>query len=148
MGPRASEAPVGRLSWYIEAKTKWPPFFGTTFIFFNDSCCILIRISLKIVPKGPLNNESTLVQIMAYSRIGIGQPRWVCRTIDYKDPQWVNSSPHGQNGCNVVNDNWSVSVILHWSLFLGWLLITARHQTGQKPFFEPMIYSAQVGMGW
>ena len=30
-------------------------------IFFDDSCCILIRISLKYIPKGPINNNSALV---------------------------------------------------------------------------------------
>ena len=34
-------------------------------IFLYEKCYILIRISLKIVPKGPIDNNSTLVQIMA-----------------------------------------------------------------------------------
>ena len=32
--------------------------------------CILIKISLKFVPKGPINNNLALVLIMAWRRIG------------------------------------------------------------------------------
>ena len=32
--------------------------------------CILIRISLNFVPKGPFDNEWALVQVMAWRRIG------------------------------------------------------------------------------
>ena len=35
-------------------------------IFFNENCCILIQISLKYVPKGPINNYPALGQIMAW----------------------------------------------------------------------------------
>ena len=34
------------------------------------SFCILIKISLKFVPEGPINNNPALVQIMAWRRIG------------------------------------------------------------------------------
>ena len=36
----------------------------------NEKFCILIRISLKFVPKGPINNIPALVQIMAWRRPG------------------------------------------------------------------------------
>ena len=39
-------------------------------IFMNENFCILIRISLKLVPKVPINNNPTLVQIMAWRPIG------------------------------------------------------------------------------
>ena len=39
-------------------------------IFVNEKFCILIRISLKFVPKGPINNKPALVQIMAWRWIG------------------------------------------------------------------------------
>ena len=35
-------------------------------IFMNEKVCILIRISLKIVPKGPIDNKSALVQVMVW----------------------------------------------------------------------------------
>ena len=39
-------------------------------IFVNENARILIEISLKFVPKGPINNIPALVQIMAWRRPG------------------------------------------------------------------------------
>ena len=39
-------------------------------IFLNENVWILIKISLKFVPKGPINNIPSLVQIMAWRRSG------------------------------------------------------------------------------
>ena len=39
-------------------------------MFVNENFCILIEISLKFVPKGPFDNNPTLVQIMAWRLIG------------------------------------------------------------------------------
>ena len=36
--------------------------------FFNENTRISIDISLKLVPKGPINNSPALVQIMAWRR--------------------------------------------------------------------------------
>ena len=33
-------------------------------------CCILIQISPKFVPKGPIDNKASLVQVMAWHRTG------------------------------------------------------------------------------
>ena len=38
--------------------------------FFNENVLISIKISLKFVPKGPINNIQALVQIMAWRRPG------------------------------------------------------------------------------
>ena len=40
-------------------------------IFMNEKFCILIRISLKFVPKGLIDNKSALVQVMAWRRTGV-----------------------------------------------------------------------------
>ena len=37
-------------------------------IFLNENALNLIKISLKFIPKGPINNTSALVQIMAWRR--------------------------------------------------------------------------------
>ena len=37
-------------------------------IFMNEKLRILIQISLKFVPKGPIDNKSALVQVMAWRR--------------------------------------------------------------------------------
>ena len=55
----------------IEAETKWPPFFRTTFsnaFSLNENVWISIKISLKFVPKGPISNIPALVHIMAWRR--------------------------------------------------------------------------------
>ena len=38
--------------------------------FVNEKFWILIKISLKFVSKGPIDNNPALVQIMAWRRIG------------------------------------------------------------------------------
>ena len=39
-------------------------------IFATKKFCILIKMSLKFVPRGPIHNKSTLVSITAWRRIG------------------------------------------------------------------------------
>ena len=36
----------------------------------NEKFCILIKISLKFVPKGPIDNKPPMALIMAWRRIG------------------------------------------------------------------------------
>ena len=64
-------------------------------IFLNENVRISITISLKLVPKGPINNILSLVQIMAWRRSGdkplsepmiVRLPTHICVTW----PQWVN----------------------------------------------------------
>ena len=43
-------------------------------IFLNEKVSISIKISLKFVPKGPNDNESALVQVMAWRRTGRDKP--------------------------------------------------------------------------
>ena len=64
-------------------------------IFLNENVWISIKISLKFVPKGPINNIPALVQIMAWRRPGdkpLSEPMMVSwRThICVTRPQWVN----------------------------------------------------------
>ena len=39
-------------------------------IFLNENDNIPIEISLKLVPRGPINNKSAFVQVMAWRRTG------------------------------------------------------------------------------
>ena len=47
-------------------------FIDGTFkcIFVNEKFCIVIWISLKFVPKGPIDNKWALVQVMAWRQTG------------------------------------------------------------------------------
>ena len=59
--------------WYITTLTqKGRRFADDIFkrIFLNENVWISIKISLKFVPKGPIDNIPALVQIMAWRRPG------------------------------------------------------------------------------
>ena len=61
------------MCWHIEAETNDGRHFPDDFfkwIFLNESVWISINISLKFVPRGPINNIPTLVQVMVWRRIG------------------------------------------------------------------------------
>ena len=64
-------------------------------IFLNENVWIPIKISLKFVPKGPIDNIPALVQIMAWRRPGdkpLSEPMMVSLLthICVTRPQWVN----------------------------------------------------------
>ena len=65
-------------------------------IFLNENARISIKISLKFVPKGPINYNPSLVQIMAWRWSGdkpLSEPMMVSLLthICVTRPQWVNS---------------------------------------------------------
>ena len=68
-------------------------------IFLNENERISLRISLKFVPKGPINNNPALVQIMAWRLPGdkplsesmlVRLPTHICVT----RPQWVKKKKY------------------------------------------------------
>ena len=64
-------------------------------IFMNENVRISIKISLKFVPKGPINNYPALVQIMAWRQSGnkpLSEPMKVSLLthICVTRPKWVN----------------------------------------------------------
>ena len=63
-------------------------------IFLNENVWILLKISLKFVPKGPINNIPSLVQIVAWRQPGnksLSEPVMVSLLthICVARPQWV-----------------------------------------------------------
>ena len=71
-------------------------------IFLNENVWTWINISLKFVPRGPINNIPTLVQVMAWRRPGdkplseptmVRLPTRICVT----RPQWVKAQCQWQN---------------------------------------------------
>ena len=99
-------------SWSRVPKCSGAPFINTlrprqndrhfaddTFkpIFLKKNIRISIKISLELVPKVPINNNSALVQIMAWRRPGdklLSEPMMVCLLthICVARPQWVKRS--------------------------------------------------------
>ena len=94
--------------WVILSRGRWinplrprengRHFADDTFkcIFLNEDVRISIKISLKFVPKGPINNIPALVQIMAWCGPGdkplsepmvVRLPTHICVT----RPQWVKA---------------------------------------------------------
>ena len=62
-------------------------------IFLDENARISMKISLKFVPKGPINNIPALVQIMAWRRPGdkpLSEPMMICLLthICVTRPQW------------------------------------------------------------
>ena len=84
--------------WHIEAETKWSPLSRQHFQmnFFNWKCISFNQNFTEFVSYGPINNISSLVQIMAYCQPGVkplSEPiidrllTHVCVT----QRQWVNT---------------------------------------------------------
>ena len=89
----------------LRARQNVPRFADGIFkcIFLNENAWISLKISLKFVPKGQINNIPALVQIMAWRRPGgkpLSEQRWLfCwKHICVTRPQWVKIS---------VNNNYS-----------------------------------------
>ena len=64
-------------------------------IFMNENICVSIKVSLKFVPKVPINNTPALVQIMAWRRPGdkpLSEPMMniLLTHICVTRPQWVS----------------------------------------------------------
>ena len=81
-------------------------------IFMNQNICISSKISLKFVPKGPINNIPALVQITTWRRSGdkplsepmtvsllthicVARPQWVNKQIAISPERWVTKSVRG-----------------------------------------------------
>ena len=106
---------AGLFSWVCLFNTLRPRQHGRHFadntfkcIFLNENVIISIKISLKFVPKGPINNIPALVQIMAWrwpddkplsEAMMVSLLMHICVTW----PQWVNC-------CPLID----VAVILNW----------------------------------
>ena len=93
---------------HIEAKTNWTPFTRRHFQihFLNENVWISIKISLKFVPSGWIDNTPALVQIMAWRRVGAkpsSEPMMISLLthISVTRPQWVKALVISINAYNV-----------------------------------------------
>ena len=109
--------------WYYIPLTHWgrdkmdaiSQTIFSIFCLLNENIWIPIKISLKFVPKGPINNIPALVQIMAWCRPGdkplsesmmVSLPTHICVT----RPQWVKNKAQTMN--KFIWTCWWIS--LHW----------------------------------
>ena len=91
-----AHGPIVRVINTLRPRQNGRRFADDTFkrIFLNENVIISIKISLKFVPKGPINNNPALVQIMAWRRSGdkpLSEPMTVSLLshICVTRPQWV-----------------------------------------------------------
>ena len=94
-GPRVNNSGRATLN-TLRPRQNGRRFTDDTFkrIFLNENVRISIKISLKFVPGGPINNNPALVQIMAWRRSGdkpLSEPMMVSLLthICVTRPQWV-----------------------------------------------------------
>ena len=96
------------------------PFADDIFksIFLNENVWISIKISLKFVPKGPINNIPALVQRMAWRRPGdkplsepmmINSPTHIC----FSRPQWVNRNMESELWINIFGMHNKITVDIY-----------------------------------
>ena len=97
-------------------------------IFLNENVWISINISPKFVPMGPINNTPTLVQVMAWRRLGdkplseqmmVRLPTHICVT----RPQWFNCLCRLNNEKNITVPFWWKSTSDWWTPLLMGLVI-------------------------
>ena len=102
-------------------------------IFLNENVWILIKISLKFVPKGPINNIPALVLIMAWRQPGdkplsepmlvrslthicVTRPQWVNIKFDTKFCNWHTNTNHWSWKWSNKYWCWSIELMGHCSL--------------------------------
>ena len=104
-------------------------------IFLNENAWIPIKISLKFVPKGPINDIPALVQIMAWRRPGdkplsepglVSLPTHICVTL----PQWVDDRKYR---CGYICST------VHSSTLLKIRVYAHASNTYKKQWFVPQV---------
>ena len=125
-----------QFSWWLNACSAWRLWINTLrlrqdgchfpddifkCIFSNENVWIPIKISLKFVPKGPINNIPALVQIMAWRRPG-DKP--------LSEPMMLRLPTH----ICVTRPQWVKPLLIH---------IMAYYLFGAKPLNEPILVYCQ-----
>ena len=101
-------------------------------IFLNENVWIPIKVSLKFVPKDPINNIPAMVQIMAWRRpadkplsepVVVSLPTHICVV----RPQWVNAL---------------------WATFYWYLLYFINAMTVKNVFSADKVFPKNALMGY
>ena len=112
-------------------------------IFLNENVWISIKISLKFVPNGPINNIPALVQIMAWRRpyffmdICVTQPWWV-----KKRPELITYQVWHVSMTRLTTQ-FSQNYFEHW-WSRSTLVEVIACQASPKPLSEPMLTYCQL----
>ena len=115
-------------------------------IFLNDSAWILINISSKSVPRGPINNIQALVQIMVWRRPGdkpLSGPMMVrLRThICVSRPCWVQYPLDSNWSC--LHYKFAISIVQPSKNVIVWFEIRIWTNNG-----HPKLHMVYIGDHW
>ena len=101
-------------------------------MFFNENGCISIRVSLKFVPNGQINNIPALFQIMAWRRLGDHMQAFIWTNADkFTDAYWL--------GLNELIDENNLPVKYLWQTSL--LYVKKRSASKWKlEYFKPLYH--------
>ena len=90
--------------------------------FVKENVLIQVKISLKFVPRDPIDNKSSLVQVMAWRRIG-DKPLHEPMTTQFNDTYIDELTQYIlQYGCNLLRIDQMIRQICHF--FPVWLIPT------------------------
>ena len=112
-----------------EAETKERHFTDDIFkcIFLNENVWIPIKISLRFVPRGPINNIPTLVQVMAWRRPGdkplsepmvVRLPTHICVTRPQRDFSFSERMWPWQRLMRIIRDNVAMRLV-YWNTWIS-----------------------------
>ena len=137
-------------------------------IFLNENVWISLKISLKFVPKVPINNVPALVLIMAWCCPGdkpLSEPMMVSllTLICVTRPQWVNGSwGHGWSGlvepkrqdisisCKSINWLWGSNVKFKFNQKASWVCFNIEYDLASYPRCKICVlnFSTVQKFGW
>ena len=86
---------ISRIHWNQDKMAAILQTISNAFSSDSEDIWISIKISLKFLRKGPIDNESELVQVMLGTKQVTNQTIWtnaglVCRHIWVTGPRWAN----------------------------------------------------------
>ena len=115
-------------------------------IFLNENIWILINISLKFIPKCPINNIPALVQIMAWRQPGnkpLSEPMIVSLLahICVTQPQWVNGTI---SWCHIFHSSPPSAAYMRQWIRSALVHVMASHLLGAQPLSKPMVDYCQL----
>ena len=122
-------------------------------VFLNEKVLIPIEISLKFVPKGPIDNIPALVYIMAWRRPGdkpLSEPMMVSLPthIYVTRPQWVKKLCFDCSGHDLFCLAFSMNLRLGFKFTLEWDIFLPQKMTVSQEHPDSKIHRANMGPIW
>ena len=159
---------INRLEWVNTLRPRQNGHHFTDDIFkctfMNENVWLMIKISLKFVPKCPTNNIPALVQIMAWCQPGnkpLSEPMMVSLLLHIyvTRPQWVKEQHdvhildhvHLHFELNSRNSEWERVKIISCLLTIFWyvsLVPTDQDTPIEWPIQHTIVMAHEIEFGW